>query len=139
MGIPTNPLERAATAGVGAEPPRAVVFEAVGIPGIIDTVSRAVPPATRIVVVGVCMQTDRIEPSLALVKELELRFAFGYTVGVCYHPHAHRQFAGGGGAPDHRHDRHRWCWERVRRIAGGRADQGSHRTLSMYGLRDRAG
>jgi threonine dehydrogenase-like Zn-dependent dehydrogenase len=79
LGVPTNPLERSATAGLGSEPPRAVIFEAVGVPGVIETISEAAPPASRIVVVGVCMQTDTIQPALALVKELELRFAFAYT------------------------------------------------------------
>jgi threonine dehydrogenase-like Zn-dependent dehydrogenase len=79
LGIPSSPFERAAAAGVGAEPSRAVVFEAVGVPGVINAISEAIPPATRIVVAGVCMQTDRIEPAIALVKELELRFAFAYS------------------------------------------------------------
>jgi threonine dehydrogenase-like Zn-dependent dehydrogenase len=42
-----------------------VVFEAVGVPGIIDEVMRAVPTATRIVVVGVCMERDAITPFFA--------------------------------------------------------------------------
>jgi threonine dehydrogenase-like Zn-dependent dehydrogenase len=31
------------------------------------------------VVAGVCMETDRIEPSIAITKEVELTFVFGYT------------------------------------------------------------
>ncbi len=30
-------------------------------------------------VVGVCMHTDRIEPFVAVTKEVELVFSFGYT------------------------------------------------------------
>ena len=37
------------------------------------------PPHSRIVVVGVCMHTDTIEPFMAVTKEMELRFSFGYT------------------------------------------------------------
>jgi threonine dehydrogenase-like Zn-dependent dehydrogenase len=37
------------------------------------------PPKARIVVVGVCMRTDHIEPFVAVAKELELRFSFGYS------------------------------------------------------------
>jgi threonine dehydrogenase-like Zn-dependent dehydrogenase len=37
------------------------------------------PPHSRIVVVGVCMHTDNIEPFMAVTKEMELRFSFGYT------------------------------------------------------------
>jgi threonine dehydrogenase-like Zn-dependent dehydrogenase len=33
----------------------------------------------QIVVAGVCMETDRIEPSIAITKEIELTFVFGYT------------------------------------------------------------
>ena len=31
------------------------------------------------VVAGVCMETDRIEPSIAVTKEIELTFVLGYT------------------------------------------------------------
>lgn len=79
MGVPASAMERGATAGLGTEPRRAVIFEAVGVPGIIATISEAVPAASRIVVAGVCMQSDRIEPAVAVAKELELRFAFAYT------------------------------------------------------------
>ena len=37
------------------------------------------PPHSRIVVVGVCMHSDTIEPFMAVTKEIELRFSFGYT------------------------------------------------------------
>ena len=33
----------------------------------------------RIVVVGVCMRTDHIEPFVAVAKQLEIRFSFGYS------------------------------------------------------------
>jgi len=39
-----------------------VVFEAIGVPGIIDGVLRDAPHSTRLVVVGVCMEHDRINP-----------------------------------------------------------------------------
>ena len=45
------------------------------IPNIID----AAPPGSRIVVAGVNTQGDRFVPALAIVKELELRFGFGYA------------------------------------------------------------
>jgi threonine dehydrogenase-like Zn-dependent dehydrogenase len=31
------------------------------------------------VVAGVCMETDRIDPLVFIVKEIELRFVFGYS------------------------------------------------------------
>ena len=35
--------------------------------------------STRVVVVGVCMQTDAFEPSTGIMKEVDLRFVLGYT------------------------------------------------------------
>ena len=34
---------------------------------------------SRVIVVGVCMQADKIEPAMAINKEIELRFVLGYT------------------------------------------------------------
>jgi threonine dehydrogenase-like Zn-dependent dehydrogenase len=55
-----------------------VVFEAIGVPGIIDSALQSAPPRTRIVVVGVCMERDTITPFFAIGKELDLRFCLGY-------------------------------------------------------------
>lgn len=55
-----------------------VLFEAVGVPGMIDAAIAAVPRRTRIAVVGACMEDDLIRPLVAVGKEVELRFAFGY-------------------------------------------------------------
>jgi threonine dehydrogenase-like Zn-dependent dehydrogenase len=55
-----------------------VCFEAIGVPGIIDSVLRDAPPATRLVVVGVCMETDRINPFFGISKELNVQFCLGY-------------------------------------------------------------
>ncbi|MFE6365803.1 zinc-binding dehydrogenase [Streptomyces sp. NPDC057806] len=60
-------------------PRRPVVFECVGTPGMIDGILAAAPLHSRIVVVGVCMGPDTMRPSLAVNKELDLRFAVGYT------------------------------------------------------------
>ncbi|MFC8228864.1 zinc-binding dehydrogenase [Streptomyces sp. NPDC057287] len=60
-------------------PAHPVVFECVGVPGMIDGVLAAAPLHSRVVVVGVCMGPDTIRPSLAVNKELDLRFAVGYT------------------------------------------------------------
>lgn len=56
-----------------------VVFECVGIPGVIDDVFVRAPQDTRIVVVGVCLQTDHIRPLVAINKEIALQFVLGYT------------------------------------------------------------
>jgi len=60
-------------------PKRPVVFECVGVPGMLDGIMAEAPLHSRIVVVGVCMGEDRLRPSLAVNKQLELRFVVGYT------------------------------------------------------------
>jgi threonine dehydrogenase-like Zn-dependent dehydrogenase len=64
---------------LGARPPRPVIFECVGVPGILDQIVADAPLFSRVVVVGVCMGADRIRPSMAINKEIELRFVVGYT------------------------------------------------------------
>lgn len=56
-----------------------VVFEAVGMPGMIDQAMRAAPRDTRILVVGVCMPQDHVLPIVGITRELSIQFAFGYT------------------------------------------------------------
>ena len=62
-----------------ADPKRPVVFECVGVPGVIDDLMANAPFFARIVVVGVCMEPDRIRPAMAINKEIDLRFVLGYT------------------------------------------------------------
>ena len=57
----------------------AVIFECVGVPGIIDQIMAAAPQGTRIVVVGVCMEKDSFEPMFGINKELNLQFVLGYS------------------------------------------------------------
>jgi threonine dehydrogenase-like Zn-dependent dehydrogenase len=57
----------------------AVVFECVGVPGVLDQLMAASPRGTRIIVVGVCMEADTIYPMLGISKELNLQFVLGYT------------------------------------------------------------
>jgi threonine dehydrogenase-like Zn-dependent dehydrogenase len=56
----------------------AVVFEAVGVPGIIDDVLRRARHGTRLVVVGVCMQPDTVHPFFAIAKEINVQFVLAY-------------------------------------------------------------
>jgi threonine dehydrogenase-like Zn-dependent dehydrogenase len=55
-----------------------VVFEAIGVPGILNDILRAAPRRARVVVVGVCMENDAVNPYFGAVKELSLSFVFGY-------------------------------------------------------------
>jgi 2-desacetyl-2-hydroxyethyl bacteriochlorophyllide A dehydrogenase len=56
----------------------AVVFEAVGVPGIVDDALRRAPGGTRIVVAGVSMQPDTVHPFYGIVKEISIQFVWGY-------------------------------------------------------------
>jgi threonine dehydrogenase-like Zn-dependent dehydrogenase len=56
----------------------AVVFEAVGVPGIIDDILRRAPVGARVVVVGVCMEADAIHPYFAIAKQINVQFVLAY-------------------------------------------------------------
>jgi threonine dehydrogenase-like Zn-dependent dehydrogenase len=62
-----------------AKPKHPVIFECVGVPGVIEQIITSAPLYSRVVVVGVCMQSDRFRPSMAINKEIDLRFVLGYT------------------------------------------------------------
>ena len=64
---------------LGIKPKRPVIFECVGVSGILDGIVAAAPFFSRVVVVGVCMGEDRIRPSMAINKEIDLRFVLAYT------------------------------------------------------------
>lgn len=64
---------------LGAMPKRPVIFECVGVAGVLQQLIEGAPLFSSIVVVGVCMESDRIEPALAINKELEIKFVLGYT------------------------------------------------------------
>lgn len=57
----------------------AVVFECVGVPGMLHQILRDAPRGARVVVAGVCMEEDRIQPLMGIMKEIRLQFVFGYT------------------------------------------------------------
>jgi threonine dehydrogenase-like Zn-dependent dehydrogenase len=77
-----SPEEKAARPPLQALLPAlkpALIFECVGIPGLIQQVFEGAPRDARIVVVGVCMETDRSEPMLGVMKELNVQYVLGYT------------------------------------------------------------
>ncbi len=82
--LPWWQVLRAAEAA-GATPSGPVVFECVGVPGILDQIINEAPLASRVVVVGVCMEPDTIQPAMAINKEVDLRFVFAYQ------PHEFRE------------------------------------------------
>jgi len=75
--LPWWQVLRAADAA-GATPSGPVVFECVGVPGIINEIVNHAPLATRVVVVGVCMEPDTFQPAMAINKEIDLRFVIVY-------------------------------------------------------------
>ena len=56
-----------------------VIFEAVGVPGMIEQAMRMAPKDSRILIVGACMQEDYMHPMLGIGKELSLQFVLGYS------------------------------------------------------------
>jgi threonine dehydrogenase-like Zn-dependent dehydrogenase len=79
LRLPWWHVWRAAEAVGAATPKHPVIFECVGVPGIIDGIITSAPLFSRVVVVGVCMGADRLRPSMAINKEIDLRFVLGYT------------------------------------------------------------
>ena len=114
---------------------RAAVFECVGVPGLIQQTFEKAPRDAQIVVVGVCMELDTIEPMFGIVKELSLQFVLGYTP----EEFARSLAAAGGRAgrcavADHRQGRAR---RREERFPGagksGEAYENSGRTVALTG------
>src|SRR5215211_6382439 len=64
---------------LGAGPKHPVIFECVGVPGVIESIIDGAPLMSRVVVVGVCVGPDRFRPAMAINKEIDLRFVIGYT------------------------------------------------------------
>jgi threonine dehydrogenase-like Zn-dependent dehydrogenase len=64
---------------LGAKPKHPVIFECVGMPGVIESILDGAPLFSRVVVVGVCVGVDQITPAMAINKEIDLRFVLGYT------------------------------------------------------------
>jgi threonine dehydrogenase-like Zn-dependent dehydrogenase len=79
LPLPWHRVWRTAEALGATTPKSPVVFECVGVPGVIDQIVASAPLFSRVVVVGVCMGADRIRPAMAINKEIDLRFVVGYT------------------------------------------------------------
>ena len=79
MGVPATGLEQMMARMSGQAVKRAIIFECVGVPGVIQSLLEAAPNGAQIVVAGVCMDPDTIEPFLAITKQIDFRFVLGYT------------------------------------------------------------
>jgi len=63
----------------GARKPANVIFECVGVPGVLDGVTRGAPHGARVLVAGWCLETDRIFTPIAHFKGLTIKFGGGPT------------------------------------------------------------
>lgn len=79
LGVPGTRAEGVIAAAQSRGVRRPLIFECVGAPGVVQSLALAAPVGTRIVVVGVCMETDHVEPLVLISKEIELRYVLGYT------------------------------------------------------------
>ena len=57
----------------------ALIFECVGVPGLIQQIFEGAPRDARVIVVGVCMESDHAEPLLGIIKELNVQYVYAYT------------------------------------------------------------
>ena len=67
-------------AGVAADRRRAVVFDCVGKPGMLDSILGWIPTKGRVVIAGMCMVPDTFNPILGFTKEITIAYASGYSV-----------------------------------------------------------
>jgi threonine dehydrogenase-like Zn-dependent dehydrogenase len=63
----------------GLSPKRPVIFECVGVPGVIEQIVDSAPLFSRVVVAGVCVGSDSFKPAMAINKEIDLRFVLAYS------------------------------------------------------------
>jgi (R,R)-butanediol dehydrogenase/meso-butanediol dehydrogenase/diacetyl reductase len=55
-----------------------LVFECIGVKGTLEQAIGMVGPRGQVVVVGVCMEPDQIQPVKCITKEISLNFVLGY-------------------------------------------------------------
>ncbi len=55
-----------------------LILECIGIKGTLGEAIRMVAPRGEVVVVGVCMETDEIQPLQGILREAEVKFALAY-------------------------------------------------------------
>ena len=55
------------------------IFEAVGVPGMLDAAIRMAPPWSRLIVAGICCEADTVFPARAFRSELNIQFVGMYS------------------------------------------------------------
>lgn len=77
-GVAPTAAARSRAVACGETPRPAVIFECVGAPGMLQAVIEGAPPLARVIVVGACMEEDRIEPLMAINRQLSMEFVLAY-------------------------------------------------------------
>ncbi|MEM7324101.1 MAG: zinc-binding dehydrogenase [Actinomycetota bacterium] len=72
-------LATEAWSAAGKDPVPPVIFEAVGVPGLIDMAVSGAPSGSELVVAGVCMEDDRFRPIMGIYKRMTIRFVLGWS------------------------------------------------------------
>lgn len=66
-------------AAAAAQSKTCLIFECVGVPGMLRQVMEGAFEGSEVIVVGACMEPDSFEPMMALYKALTLKFSRTYT------------------------------------------------------------
>jgi 2-desacetyl-2-hydroxyethyl bacteriochlorophyllide A dehydrogenase len=76
--VPTtiDPLEALFSAPKGK---RAVIFDCVGAPGLLQAAIEGAPYGAEIMVLGVCLEPDTLVPATAVMKHMTIRTAVSYS------------------------------------------------------------
>lgn len=74
----SDPIDAWRSAGNGQTPP--VIFECVGVPGVLDAVMATAPSHSEIIIAGVCIPPDTFHPSYGVFKHLSLKFVLGWSI-----------------------------------------------------------
>jgi threonine dehydrogenase-like Zn-dependent dehydrogenase len=77
-GAPLGVSDAAAARAAGIAGRRPIIFECVGKPGLLKSIAEEAPAGASMVVVGLCMSPDTIEPSYLIQKQIAMRFVFAY-------------------------------------------------------------
>lgn len=77
-GAPLGVSDAAAARASGLRGRRPVIFECVGKPGVLKSIAEEAPASATMVVIGLCMSQDTIEPSYLIQKQIVMRFVFAY-------------------------------------------------------------
>jgi threonine dehydrogenase-like Zn-dependent dehydrogenase len=78
-GAPLGVSDASAARAAGLAGRRPIIFECVGKPGLLKSIAEEAPVGASMIVVGLCMNADSIEPAYLIQKEIAMRFVFAYN------------------------------------------------------------